>query len=334
MNANTNINTERDYLFDNIRAFLILLVVIGHMIAEQKKDIMVAEVVYYFIYLFHMPAFVFITGYFSKKLDKSRENAMKTFLIPYLILNILFVALSKVSLYNSNSSFRLFNPVWGMWFLLAVFIWKILLKDIVRIRYILPLSFIFGVLSGFSDEFTEKMSLSRVINYLPFFLLGYFCKKEHIDRIRKIPKWISMLVLALYGLVSYFLSKYDLMNVEVLYMRKPYSKIAQSSLTSAFGRIFIYISAIIIIICLINLFSSTSTWYSKIGQNSLTVYVLHLVAVSNIRNIDLPWDRTPYYLIYSIIVSFILSYLFSRDIVIKLYKNSMDFITKLVYRVK
>jgi fucose 4-O-acetylase-like acetyltransferase len=334
MNKNTNINTERDYLFDNIRAFLILLVVIGHMIAEQKGDIMAAEVVYYFIYIFHMPAFIFITGYFSKNLEKSRENAFKTFLIPYLILNILFVTLGKISLYDTNSSFRLFNPVWGMWFLLAVFIWKIMLKDLVRIKYILPLSFVFGVLSGFSDEFTEKMSLSRIINYLPFFLLGYFCKKEYIDKIRKFPKWISMVVLGLYGLISYLFSKYNFIKMEIFYMRRPYSKITQSSLTSAFGRIFIYISAIIIIICLINLFSSTSTWYTKIGQNSLTVYVLHLVAVSNIRNIELPWDRTPYYLIYSILVSFILSYLFSRDTIIKLYKSIMDFFIMLVYRNK
>lgn len=331
---NTNINTERDYLFDNIRAFLIFLVVIGHMIAEQKGNIMAAEVVYYFIYIFHMPAFVFITGYFSKNLDKNRENAVKSFLIPYLVLNILFVILGKLSLYDTKSSFRLFNPVWGMWFLLAVFIWKFLLKDLVRVRYILPLSFVVGVLSGFSNEFSSTMSLARVINYLPFFLLGYFCKKEHIDKIRKFPKWVSMIVLVLFGIASVFLSKYNIIKMEIFYMRKPYSKIAQSSLTSALGRMLIYISAIVIIICLINLFSNNSTFYTKIGQNSLTVYVLHLVAVSNIRNIELPWDRTPYYLIYSIIVSFILSYLFSRDIVIRAYKSIMDFITKLVYRVK
>lgn len=330
---NTNINTERDYLFDNIRAFLIFLVVLGHMIAEQKGSIRAAEVVYYFIYIFHMPAFIFITGYFSKNLDKGRENAVKSFLIPYLVFNILFIFLGKVSLYDTNSSFRLFNPVWGMWFLLAVFIWKFLLKDLVRIRYVLPLSFVVGVLSGFSDEFSSTLSLARIINYLPFFLLGYFCTKEHIDKIRKFPKWISMIVLVLYGIASYFLSKYSIIKMEIFYMRSPYSKLSQSSLTNALGRIFIYISAIIIIICLINLFSTKTTWYTKIGQNSLTVYILHLFAVSNIRNIELPWDRTPFYLIYSIIVSFILSYLFSRDIVIRAYKCIMDFINKLIYRV-
>lgn len=331
MNADIKMK-ERDYLFDNIRAFLILLVVIGHMLAGQKSKILAAEVIYYFIYLFHMPAFIFITGYFSKNIEKSRDNAVKTFLIPYLVINTLYIGLSKISLYESAKSFRLFIPVWGLWFLLAVFIWKLFLKDLVRIRFILPLSFLAGILSGFSNEFTANMSLSRVLNYLPFFLLGYFCTKEHVEKIKKFPKWISVVILASYGVISFILAKYNIIKAEIFYMRRSYSLIKQSTSLSVIGKIYIYISAIILIICLINLFSSNSTWYTKVGQNSLTVYILHLVAVSNLEKLKLPWDRTPYYVIYSIIVAFILCYIFSRDFVIKIYKGIMDFINKLIFK--
>ena len=332
MNENIKYNKERDYLFDNIRAFLIFLVVVGHMLAGQKGKILSAEVIYYFIYLFHMPAFIFITGYFSKNLDKSRDNAVINFLVPYLVINSLYIGLSKISLYNPTKSFRFFVPVWGLWFLLAVFIWKLFLKDLVRIRYILPLSFVVGILSGFSNEFTSNMSLSRVLNYLPFFLLGYFCKKEHVEKIRKLTKLVSVVILAFYGVISFILAKYNIISAEIFYMRRPYSLIKQSTSLSVIGKIYIYISATIIIICLINLFSEKSTWYTKVGQNSLTVYILHLVAVSNIEKIKLPWDRTPYYVIYSIIVSFILCYIFSRDIFIKGYKNVMNLINKLIFK--
>jgi fucose 4-O-acetylase-like acetyltransferase len=332
MNSNIKIKTDRDYLFDNIRAFLILLVVIGHMIASQKGKILVAEVLYYFIYLFHMPAFIFITGYFSKNLDKSRENAVKTFLIPYIVINSLYIGLSKMSLYNPTKNFRFFVPVWGLWFLLAVFIWKLLLKDLVRIRYILPLSFIVGIISGISNEFSSTMSLARVINYLPFFLLGYFCTKEHVEKIRKFPKLISIVVLASYGGISYYLAENNILKAETFHMKRAYSLVKQSIEISVIGKIYIYISATIIIICLINLFSNKSTWYTKVGQNSLTVYILHLVVVSNLEKLKLPWDRTPYYVIYSVIVAFILCYIFSRDIVIKVYKGIMDFINKLIFK--
>lgn len=332
MNSNTKMKKERDYLFDNIRTLLILLVVIGHMIASQKSKILTAEVLYYFIYLFHMPAFIFITGYFSKNLDKSRDNAVKTFLIPYFVINSLYIVLSRMSLYNPTKGFRFFYPVWGLWFLLAVFIWKMLLKDLVRVRYILPLSFIIGVLSGFSNEFSSAMSLARVINYLPFFLLGYYCTKEHVDKIRKFPKWISIVILASYGAISYYLAEYNILRAETFHMKRAYSLIKQSTEVSVIGKIYIYIGATIIIICLINLFSNKSTWYTKVGQNSLTVYILHLVVVSNLEKLKLPWDRTIYYVFYSIIVGFILCYIFSRDIVIKAYKGVMDFINKLIFK--
>ena len=58
---------ERDYLFDNYKAFLIVLVVVGHFIEVASDDNVVMETTKWIIFSFHMPAFVFISGYFSKK---------------------------------------------------------------------------------------------------------------------------------------------------------------------------------------------------------------------------------------------------------------------------
>ena len=58
---------ERDYLFDNYKAFLIVLVVVGHFIEVASDDNVMMETMKWIIFSFHMPAFVFISGYFSKK---------------------------------------------------------------------------------------------------------------------------------------------------------------------------------------------------------------------------------------------------------------------------
>lgn len=59
---------ERDYLFDNIKGLLIFLVVFGHLISYSSfKKIHSIDFIYLSIYIFHMPIFVFISGYFSKK---------------------------------------------------------------------------------------------------------------------------------------------------------------------------------------------------------------------------------------------------------------------------
>ena len=70
------------YLVDNIKIFLIFLVVFNHIIAFQlvKAD-QVVRFVWYGITIFHMPAFIFISGYLSKKPQDVMKN-VKNLLIP------------------------------------------------------------------------------------------------------------------------------------------------------------------------------------------------------------------------------------------------------------
>ena len=58
-------NKERDYFFDNLKAVLIFLVVLGHFLLPIHGE-SVLVVVKRLIYVFHMPLFVFVSGYFAK----------------------------------------------------------------------------------------------------------------------------------------------------------------------------------------------------------------------------------------------------------------------------
>ena len=60
-------NKERDYFFDNLKAVLIFLVVLGHFLLPIHGE-SVLVVVKRLIYVFHMPLFVFVSGYFAKKI--------------------------------------------------------------------------------------------------------------------------------------------------------------------------------------------------------------------------------------------------------------------------
>jgi fucose 4-O-acetylase-like acetyltransferase len=321
---------SRNYLFDNVRAFLIFLVVFGHMITEQLGNTVLINALYYYIYIFHMPAFIFISGYFSKNTDKSRDNAISSYFIPYVMLNTGLWILGKFDLMDTSGPFRIFNPVWGMWFLLVVFVWKMLLKDLVRIPYILPFSFLFSLLSGFSEEFATKFALGRIISFLPFFLLGYFCKDTHIEKLKKYHKGITIIILGLGTMISYMGVHLDIKK-ENLYMRLPYSKMGNSSIEGVILRSIIYIIAILMIFSLINLFGTKQTWFSVIGQNSVTVYIFHLVAVSNLRKLELPWDETNYYIIYALIMSMGITLLCSRPFIFNIYNVVMKKINLMIF---
>ena len=74
----------RNYRMDNIRCILIFLVVFGHMLTWIPE----ADTPYRIIYLFHMPAFLFLTGYFS---HFNISKILTQLAYPYILFQILYL---------------------------------------------------------------------------------------------------------------------------------------------------------------------------------------------------------------------------------------------------
>ena len=62
--ANQTVSSARIPVFDNIKFFLIVLVIYAHL---SNIHCEVPSSLYKIIYSFHMPLFVFVSGYFTKK---------------------------------------------------------------------------------------------------------------------------------------------------------------------------------------------------------------------------------------------------------------------------
>lgn len=120
---------ERIAYWDNMKAILIFLVVLGHfLLSISKKDSMVLGLGYY-IYLFHMPAFVFVSGFFSKryinKLKATGEievNKIAGYLCLYVILNLMIWLVSFIFHGTSLFSIDLLRMEGAPWYLLAMVI--------------------------------------------------------------------------------------------------------------------------------------------------------------------------------------------------------------------
>lgn len=61
---------KRESYFDNAKFILIFLVVFGHFLQTFIADYAGVRVLYIYIYTFHMPAFVLISGFFAKSFGK------------------------------------------------------------------------------------------------------------------------------------------------------------------------------------------------------------------------------------------------------------------------
>lgn len=184
----------REKLFDNVRGILIYLVVLGHLMAFRREEAPIIKGIYYAIYMFHMPAFVFITGYFSKNTERSRDTAVEKFLIPFLVFNTTFtiveyIVKGKISLFTDKYDFT--KPKWGLWFLLACFIWKLLAKEFAHMRAALAVSIVIGLCVPFFPYNDSMLGFGRSIGFLPFFVAGLRCRAEWLEKLRRVPRWVG-----------------------------------------------------------------------------------------------------------------------------------------------
>jgi fucose 4-O-acetylase-like acetyltransferase len=96
--AATPFETPRDYLFDNLKFILIILVVFGHLIERYINQSIYLKVIFINIYLFHMPLFIFISGYFTKSIKSlSASKSIRQLIIPYIFFVILWNIVHKVN---------------------------------------------------------------------------------------------------------------------------------------------------------------------------------------------------------------------------------------------
>ena len=82
------VKKARDPFFDNAKFILIFFVVLGHLIEPYALDIPFYKTVFVFIYFFHMPAFVLVSGYFSKNF-KNWKYALNLVVV-YIIFQTLY----------------------------------------------------------------------------------------------------------------------------------------------------------------------------------------------------------------------------------------------------
>lgn len=194
---------KRDYLFDNIKFILIFLVVAVHLFGIVRSVTGPQEGVDLFLAAtcsFHMPLFIFISGYFSKNLEKARERAGEI-LILYLLTQAAFVLYKVLVLQKPLPSFLGFlTPAFSMWYLFALFFYRFFLPELVKIKYILPVLFLVSiavmkVFSGAGADFARTFANAF------YFLLGYYATEEHIRKIRSKSKWIygAMLISGIAG---------------------------------------------------------------------------------------------------------------------------------------
>lgn len=166
-------------LWDNARFLLIVLVVVGHMISTVRTDSSFTFDLYAYIYLFHMPAMIVLSGFFSHA--EASPKAIKSTLqliVVWLMWEGVWGLIHLVVEGESPGPKFLVSPAWTLWFLVSLATMRILLPYIVKFRFPLTLSIALALASGFSPAIGTEFSAGRTLSFMPFFVLGWMARSR------------------------------------------------------------------------------------------------------------------------------------------------------------
>ncbi|TDC79601.1 acyltransferase family protein [Actinomadura sp. 7K507] len=265
---------QRDPFFDNAKYFAILLVVVGHSLA-YLQDVPLAQGLYLFIYMFHMPLFVLITGYFSRNWTFSAGKARRlitTVGVPYVVFETAY------SLYHwlgggNKLEISLLSPYYLTWFLCALFLWRLSTPVWQQIRW--PLSVAVGIaLLAYMSDLGDTFDIHRVLGLLPFYVLGLTLRPEHFELLKKpVLRPIGAVVLVAGVGAAFFVM--DRMSRGWIYWKHPHEAFDVGNFYGSLMRLAMFACAAVLVAAFLTQIPRKRYWFTGLGAATLYAYLLH-----------------------------------------------------------
>ncbi|MBQ6626858.1 MAG: acyltransferase family protein [Ruminococcus sp.] len=333
---------ERIYKFDNIKLLSIFLVVVGHVIEPYIGKSELFKSLFIFIYSFHMPLFIFISGLFQKRFtdtNKLKINKIAYFVTLGFLLKILH-ALSKVAR-GKAFSFDFFGGGSIDWFMfvLCMFMITAYLTRKLHPAIVLSVTFVLGCVSGYVDVFNDTLWLSRYFVFMPFYFAGYYMTPQQLIKIEK--NWITKIISGLSMLTFFVLCFRNLRLVYQLRMlftgKNPFSSVEKYYFDGcgAHHRLLCYlISALLCMAVFCFIPNIKVPILSKMGANTLSVYFWHVPLIGLLKTtplFTLIFDLgDPLYKIILLTFALLLTLILSLDI----FMYPLSLLNKLISKLK
>lgn len=193
-------SSTRDAYFDNAKYLAIVLVAVAHAWEPVMEGSRVSRALYMLVYTFHMPAFILISGYFSRSYTGKPHQLRRLLtgiVLPYVVFEVAYSLFARWGNDDPGHPISLLDPFYLTWFLAALFIWRLTTPLWRLIRWPLPVALALASLAAVTPGIGEDLNLQRVLQFLPFFVLGLCLKPEHFQLVRR--REVRLLALPLFA---------------------------------------------------------------------------------------------------------------------------------------
>lgn len=299
--------------FDNVKAVLIISVLIGHFIDISTNTSHMYRCIFGFIYTFHMPLFIFISGLFHKD-DRIFQKALTDIIIGFMLkIGIFALTFGPIR----GTSFHLFSDSEVPWFMFALAAFEVLAFSLRNIdkKFLLIVFCVIGCFAGYDSSIGDFLYLSRIFVFFPFYILGLMVDKDALMHLcaRKKLKILSLAILiAWFACFFFFEHTYELRGLFT--GRNPFDSFSNEMIRvyGGFFRLLCYTISVVVgfsVLCIIP--QNNLGFFSAYGKKTIQVYFWHLIFLFYLKKLfGFTLVTTPFgkiiWILCAIVVSFLL----------------------------
>ncbi|MFD3738146.1 hypothetical protein AMK21_01915 [Streptomyces sp. CB00316] len=268
---------RRDPYFDNVKYLAIVLVAVAHAWEPVMDGSRAARALYMIVYTFHMPAFILISGYFSRTFDMSAPKVKRLITgvaVPYVLFETAYSLFKRYVDDAPDTSISLVDPLYLTWFLIALFIWRVTTPVWRTLRHPLPVALAIAMLASISPDIGDDLDLQRVFQFLPFFVLGLLMKPEHFQLVRR--REVRLLALPLFAgalLFAYWIA--PRMQLGWLYRANSAQEMDAPWWSGAVMSLALFGCALALTIGFLAWVPRRKMWFTALGAGTICGYLLH-----------------------------------------------------------
>lgn len=267
----------RDAFFDNAKYLTIVLVAMAHAWEPLSGRSRPTEALYMLVYAFHMPAFIVISGYFSRNFD-ARPDRLKRLItgvvVPYVIFEPAYTLFRRWADHDPSQPISIFDPWYLTWFLIALFIWRLTTPIWRIVRYPVPVALVIAAVATTSAGIGETLDLQRVLQFLPFFVVGLCAKPEWFHIMR--GPWMRLLTVPVFAAaltVTYWAAPRT--TSVWLYHRTDVGELGIPWWAGIMTTIALFGCSLLLTGCFFAWVPRRRMWFTVLGAGTLYGYLLH-----------------------------------------------------------
>lgn len=271
---------ERIAYLDNARYWVMLLVVVGHSLTELViMDS--ARGVYTWIYMFHMPFFVLISGYTARGYTGSYSQVRRivsTLIVPYLLVE---TTLQLITRYYDGEPAQLMilSPQWLGWFLAALLVWRLTTPIWRTLKYPISVSVIISLTAGLI-EIPNVLALPKILGLLPFYVLGLHFSKDILAQLTRTRVRIASWVVLISSFVACLLWAErwsERWPTSWLLWKHRYNEppLSVDAIEGMITRGWVLTIAFVLTMAALSVIPRRRSWTTAFGERTLYAYLLH-----------------------------------------------------------